>query len=241
MKRIVYFIMIFAACVMLVCPLSISAEGIDNAPVFEVEMPEGATVTESAEAEEEAKPNIFTRIYEAFCENKTEVFTLGGSSILLVLSLILRKDLGASSKSIVNGIATVLSKSDLTSERQEAIVGGLNEMIDGYEEVKHDTAYVKKQIEEIKLISDRVEASNTAVVEKISEMFSVLVGLINKEMLQNSEVMEVLSTVYTNNDSIPKGIKDFVSLMRSENVKLVQEASQLTSKETATTEGGEAV
>ena len=241
MKRIVYFIMIFAACVMLVCPLSISAEEIDNAPVFEVEMPEGATVTESAEAEEEAKPNIFTRLYEAFCDNKTEVFTLGGSSILLVLSLILRKDLGASSKTIVNGIASVLSKSDLSSERQEAIVGGLNEMIDGYEEIKAQSTYVKDKIESFEAAVERVEASNSAVDTKLAEMFTTLTELIVKEMRQNTEVMEVLSTVYTNNEVVPTGIKNFVSLMRSENVKLLQEASQLTSKDNATTEGGEAV
>lgn len=240
MKRIVYFIMIFAAFLMLVCPLTISAEEVATEAAFEVEIPEDTVATEPVE--EEAEPNIFTRLYEAFCDNKGEVFTLGGSSILLLFGFLLKKQFGTSSKDLANGIASVISKSDISAERQEAIVGGLNEMVDGYEEIKQQSTYVKGKIEEFIDVVNRVESSYSLVDSKLTEMFTVLVDLINKEMLQNTDLMEVLSTVYTNNDAIPKGIKDFVSLMRSENVKLVQEASQLTtSKESSDSEGGEAV
>lgn len=238
MKRIVYFIMIFAACLMLICPMTISAEEVETDEAFVIENSENVPVSEPAE--EEAEPNIFTRLYEAFYNNRGEVFTLGGSAALLVLSLILKKDLGASSKTIVNGISSVISKSDLSSERQEAIVGGLNEMIDGYEEIKGQTEYVKNKIEEFESAVERVESSNSAVDTKLTEMFTILTELIVKEMRQNTELMEVLSTVYTNNEVVPHGVKEFVSLMRTENVKLLQEASQLTSN-TVATEGGEAV
>lgn len=249
MKRIIYIIAMLTMCIMLMCPITTSAEELDVSVPAPDEITSGeVTLDEGVDAivgeltvieEEEEKHNIFTRLYEAFCDNKTEVFTLGGSTILLILSIILKKDLGSSSKKIVSGISSVLSKSDLSSERQEAIVVGLNEMIDGYEEIKQQSTYIKDKILSFESAVERVESSNSEVNTKLTEMFTVLVHLISKEMRQNTELMEVLSTVYTNNEAIPQGIKDFVSLMRTENVKLVQEASQLTNKDSA--EGGETV
>ena len=254
MKRIIYIITVFSLFLMLACPLSISAEEIDTAQIGDTSDPVEETVSDAVEAEEtttvpadkitdeeDTNTNIFTRLYEAFCDNKSEVFTLGGSSILLILSIILKKELGSSSKTIVNGIADVLKNSDISTERQEAIVGGLNEMIDGYEEIKGQTEYVKKKIEEFKEAVERVESSNSAVDAKLAEMFTTLTDLIVKEMRQNTELMEVLSTVYTNNEAIPQGIKDFVSLMRTENVKLVQEASEITTAAKDISKGGEEV
>lgn len=242
MKRIVYIITVFTLLMMFICPLSISAEELDAEQITEVELPAEEVVSSEAETEaEESDVNIFTRLYEAFSNNRSEVFTLGGSTILLVLSIILKKELGTSSKAIVNGISSVLKNSDVSAERQEAIVGGLNEMIDGYEEIKGQTEYVKNKIEEFKSAVERVESSNSAVDTKLTEMFTILTELIVKEMRQNTELMEVLSTVYTNNEAIPQGIKDFVSLMRTENVKLVQEASDLTTTAKETAEGGEEV
>jgi hypothetical protein len=51
--------------------------------------------------------------------------------------------------------------------------------------------------------------------------------------------MDVLSSVYVNNEVLSQGVKDYVTLKRAENEKLVQEASALI--HTDTTEGGEAV
>ena len=230
MKRIIYIVTIFTLLFIMVFPLSISAEEIDTEYGYENE-----------EKEENEYSNIFDRVYEAFCENRNDVFTLGGSAILLILTFILKKQVSSSSKTIVNGIENVLKDSGISTERQEAIVSGLNEMIDGYEEIKGQTEYVKGKIEEFKSAVERVESSNSAVDAKLAEMFTTLSELIVKEMRQNTELMEVLSTVYTNNEAIPQGIKDFVSLMRTENVKLVQEASELTTATKDTTEGGETV
>ena len=247
MKRIIYIIAVLSMILVFAFPLSISAEEIDT------EQPSDAIITEDVAAneeilsgedvieeivleavEEEPEHNIFTRLYEAFCEYKTEVFTLGSGGILLILSIIIKKSLNG-------GLASVLAKSDLSRERQEAMIVGLNEMIDGYNEIKEQSAYVKAKIASFEAAVERVETTNNTVDTKLAEMFATLTELMVKEMRQNTELMEVLSTVYTNNEAIPQGIKDFVSLMRTENVKLVQEASELTAPTKEGTEGGEAV
>lgn len=185
-------------------------------------------------SEPEAEPNIFTRLYEAFTSNKTDIFTIGGSAILLVLSLILRKDVGATSKNVVDGIARVLSKTDVSNEKQDAIVGGLNEMVDGYNEIKSQSEAVKKEIDRFGTQINDIIKSNESLEVKVDHFFTIIVSLMDKEILQNAEVMEVLSSVYANNQALPQGIKDFVALKRTENAKLVQEASVLVHKD----EGG---
>jgi hypothetical protein len=193
-----------------------------------IEGTEVEITTDETENTDDAKTaNIFTRLYEAFINNKSEIFTLGGSGILFVLSMLLKKDLGTSSKSLANTISSVLAKTDLSAERQEAIVGGLNEMIDGYENIKQQSDYVREKMGEFDEAVKSVVNSNKEFETKVTAMFELVMNLIDKEIIQNAEVMEVLSTVYTNNGAIPKGIKDFIALKRSENAKIVQEAATI--------------
>jgi predicted nuclease with TOPRIM domain len=140
-----------------------------------------------------------------------------------VLSLILRKDLGNSSKSLVSSIATVLSKTDMSAERQEAIVGGLNEMIDGYEDIKKQSDYVKEKMSEFVEVINEVSKSNAGLETKLADTYNGVVTLIEKLVLQNAEIMDVLDSVYVNNRALSQGVKDFVALKHSENGKLVQE------------------
>ena len=53
----------------------------------------------------------------------------------------------------------------------------------------------------------------------------------DKEIAQNGEVMDVLSSVYTNNKALSQGVKDYVALKRAENVKIMQEAAILVHKD----------
>ena len=154
MKRIIYIMTLFMLCFMLMCPLSISAEEGVEAPDETLETGESVGVdtdvdsvtNETTEAPENA--NLFTRLYEAFTNNRSEIFTLGGSGILFVLSMLLKKDFGTSSKALSSTLSTMLSKTDMSAERQEAIVGGLNEMIDGYEQIKEQSDYVREKMSE---------------------------------------------------------------------------------------------
>lgn len=239
MKRILYFITIISLVAMLFCPIVASAEeGSEEPTITEEEVTETpeevapeSTEEVVPEVYEEDEPNIFTRLYEAFLGNKTDIYTIGGSVVLLVLSLILRKDLGTSSKSLVSSIATVLSKTDMSAERQEAIVGGLNEMIDGYEDIKKQSDYVKEKMTEFVEVIEEVSKSNAGLETKLADTYNGVVNLIEKLVLQNAEIMDVLDSVYVNNRALSQGVKDFVALKHSENGKLVQETIALIHKD----------
>lgn len=219
MKRI---ICIFFAFVLMFTLVGVSA--------FAEEPVDEAIVTEETESNE----TIFTRLYEAYLGNKSEVFTVGGSALLFVLGMFFKKSSTASAKQIVDGIARVLAKTDLSDEKQNAIVGGLNEMVDGYNDIKLQSTILKQRVDEFAADMSKVRDTNVSLEEKIDHFFTVMVSLMDKEILQNATVMEVLSSVCANNDDLPKGIKDFVSLKRTENAQLVHEAALIEHKD----EGG---
>lgn len=212
MKRIIYYLLVFVTLFALVGSVSAFADEGDT---------DTETITE--EVTETVEPTIFTRLYEAFEENKTNVFTVASGAILFIFSILFRKDVSVSSKVIVDGIAKVIAKGDLTEEQQNAIVGGLNEMVDGYNDIKLQSTIVKDRIDEF-----AVEMGD------ITKTISVIIALLDKGIHQNAAIMDVLSSVYVNNNALPQGIKDFVSLKRTENAKLVHEAAVLEQK----TEGG---
>lgn len=220
MKRIIYYLLVFVTLFALVGSVSVFAEEVEE------------TTTE--EVTETVEPTIFTRLYEAFEEHKSDVFTLGSGAILFLISIFLRKDMSVSSKVIVDGITKVIAKGDLTDEQQKAIVGGLNEMVDGYNDIKLQSSIVKERIDEFAEEMKQLTSSNEDLDAKLENFFNVIVALIDKEILQNATVMDVLSSVYVNNNALPKGIKDYVSLKHTENAKLVHEAAILEHK----TEGG---
>lgn len=190
---------------------------------FAEEPIEEVAVTEETESNE----TIFTRLYEAYLGNKSEVFTVCGSALLFVLGMFFKKSSTASAKQIVDGIARVLAKTDLSDEKQNAIVGGLNEMVDGYNDIKLQSTIVKDRVDAFASDMATVLESNISLEEKIDRFFNVIVALMDKEIHQNEEVMDVLSSVYSNSEALPKGIKDYVALKRSENARLVQEANQI--------------
>ena len=231
MKRIIYILLTLVITLSLALPVVAYA----SEPAEEGEPPSSSEVIMP---DETVDVDVFTRLYEAFIGNKTEVFSLLGSGILLVLSIILKKDLGAVSNKIIDNIAKVLSKSDVTEENQSAIINGLNEMVDGYNEIREKSATMQSDIKYVSdLIKDDMEriskeftevvSSNADLDAKIDKLFSIVISLMDKEIAQNAEVMDVLTSVYENNDALPQGIKDYVALKHAENAKIVVEASSL--------------
>lgn len=271
MKRIIYIIFtLIVAFSLFGSVVSFAEEVIEGGemPPSVEEVPEEApeeipeetheeVVEEEPEAEPEVIPEVvpeeepdvdfFTRLYEAFVSNKSEVFTLLGSGVLFVLSMILKKDLGASSAKMVDGIAKVLSKTDISDEKQNAIVGGLNQMVDGYNDIKEESAEMKATLEgvcgalkeDMHYFAEEIKGvvqSNAELETKIESLFNVVIALMDKGITQNAEVMEVLSAVYENNSALPQGIKDYVALMRTENAKVVVEAGEIIHKDGAVNE-----
>jgi methyl-accepting chemotaxis protein len=212
MKRLLYFLLAFTVAFAI----------LGSTVAFAEEVVESADVpsTESDDV------NFFTRLYEAFTENKTDIFTLGGSAVLFVISMILKKDLGATSRNVVDNIARVLSKTDLTVEQQKSIADGLNEMVDGYDEIKETSKNVADKLDEFAEQMQTVLNSNADLERKLNDSFNLLATLIEKGMLQNADLMEAVSSIYTNS-KLPSGIKDYVALKRTDSVKLVKEAAEL--------------
>lgn len=227
MKRIIYYLLVFVTLFALVgSVVALADEG--ETEIIETTEATEETVTETEEA------NIFTRLYEAFEDNRTDVFTIASGIILFAFSFIFRKDVSVSSKAIVDGISKVLTKTDLTEVQQNAIVNGLNEMVDGYNDIKLKNTIVADRIDEFAISMTEIVNSNAALEKKLQDTFSVIMALVDKEIAQNSTVMDVLSSVYVNNDALPKGVRDYVMLKQSENARLVQEAALIEQKE----EGG---
>lgn len=227
MKRIIYYLLVFVTLFALVgSVVALADEG--ETEITETTEATEETVTETEEA------NIFTRLYEAFEDNRTDVFTIASGIILFAFSFVFRKDVSVSSKAIVDGITKVLSKTDLTEVQQNAIVNGLNEMVDGYNDIKLKNTIVADRIDEFAVNMTEIVNSNAALEKKLQDTFSVIMALVDKEIAQNSTVMDVLSSVYVNNEALPKGVRDYVMLKQSENARLVQEAALIEQKE----EGG---
>ena len=235
MKRILYFMLVFILAITLLGSTVAFAEEIaeDTATTDETTV-DNAGVEIPETEKEVADPTFFTRLYEAFTSNKTDIFTLGGSAALFVLSLILRKDFGSASKNVVDGIARVLSKTDISNEKQDAIVGGLNEMVDGYNEIKTQSGIVQEKMLEFGEQITTIYEANCSLEKKIDDVFHVILSLMDTEITQNAEVMEVLSSVYANHHALPDGIKNFVQLKRTENAQLVQKAAVLVHNEGGT-------
>lgn len=222
MKKILYFLLVFTvAFAILGSTIAFAEEVIEGA-----EAPSSETVADEV--------NLFTRLYEAFQDNKTDIFTLGGSAILFVISIILKKDLGATSKSVIDNIARVLSKTDISVEQQRAMVNGLNEMVDGYDEIKLLSVSISEKLSNYDKQMQTVINSNAALENTMNQWFDLLSSLVEKGILQNADVMEVLTSICTNSKHMPQGIKDYSVLKRADSAKLVKEAANIVRKD----EGG---
>jgi hypothetical protein len=231
MKKILYIMISVMLVFVLACPIVSSAEG----ELTEEVVPE-AEISETVETEAETEPNIFTRLYEAVTENKTDIFTILSGGILFGLSLILKKDVKSVANSTISGIGKVLAKTDLTEERQNAIVEGLNGMVDSYDAIKKQSGEIVSAFSEFQAQIDEIKGSNKSLEEAIAKISDTIVKLMDTEITQNAEVMDVISSIYLNVNSLPQGVKNFVMQKRTENAKLVDEAHHLLKNET---KGGE--
>ena len=145
MKRIIYIFITLIITLSFVLPVVAYA----SEHTEEGEIPSSVEEVPEQNPENTEDINIFTRLYEAFVGNRTEVFSLLGSGVLLVLSIILKKDLGAVSNRIIDNIAKVLSKSDVSEKKQSAIIDGLNEMVDGYNEIREKTELMQIDLQKV--------------------------------------------------------------------------------------------
>ena len=178
MKKRLLIAFTLALCVMICfCSLSCFAE----------EVATEATAAETSPGQSDTAPTLVNRVWEYVTENKTEMLGLAGDGLILVLCLVLRHIFKKNTKNIAADLSIVKGDAAGTASAQTSVVGAVNNMIDGYNDMR--TSYEKYQTVE----DDR----------------NKLVGAV---MVQNTAILEILLSVYVNSKNLPQGVKDLVTL-----------------------------
>ena len=142
--------------------------------------------------------DIFTRTWEFCLENKKEVITVFGDGALLVFGLFVKKRWSKHTKDIENDLEQVKNDTSGTFKLHSKVVGGFNEMVDGYKGMQNE--YKKNQT--------------------VEEDRNRLIGAV---MVQNTAILEMLSTVYVNNKNLPQGVKDLITLQYANCLKALDD------------------
>lgn len=186
------------------------------------------------------KSNVFTRIYEFVTTNKTDIFSITGSIALLVFGFITKKGSVANVANVKSMIASVQSENSDINKVQNAIVNALNQMIEGYDNINNICTSMFEKYKEIFDVFLEIRESNGELSEDLKKSYrelaeqlnaanSTIKNLLEKEMTQNSNIMQVLTSVYTNSKALPQGVKDLVQLKYSDNLKLIAEEKEIVS------------
>lgn len=191
MKKI--FCLLIAVVISVTLCFSISAtEYVDTDGYIETETVSEETVAEESLPEEiETEHDVFTRLWEYFNEYKTEILGALGDIAIFILAWLIKI---RSDKTKASTMAT--------NKSQTAVVGVINEMVDGYNSLK--ASYDKYGMTE----DDR------------NRVVGALVA-------QNAAILETLVTMCANNKNLPQGVKDLVMLKYANCLKMLDDDEQL--------------
>lgn len=177
------YIFVFLIVAVLVCslPISIYAEN------------EGINVSTVDTVGADAEHDLFSRVWEYFNDNTNEVLTVAGNMIIVAFGIFTKLRNDKKTTAISEDVKAVKK----SSSAQTAVVGVVNQMVDGYKGMKE--SYEKYQTAE----DDR----------------NKLIGAV---MVQNTALLEILNTVYVNNKNLPQGVKDLVNLKYANCLKALE-------------------
>lgn len=226
MKRILLFL-ICASLIFTLFGIACFAEAETETPANET--PESVTdevVVEQTETDA-TEPDLFTRMYEFFVENKEMILTTVSSVVLIVFNALTR------------------NKANKISDDQANTIGGLNQLIEAYETLLKSFENIKGNIADIrgevgaaltniaKIVED-LKQTDSGLADGLSEASTMIQGLLEQEMAQNNALMDVLSSVYSN-AKLPQSVKDFVALKRNENIRINEAAQEIVQPKTGGT------
>lgn len=144
-------------------------------------------LTRFAAEASETEHTLFTRVWEYCVENRTEMLGLAGDAIIFILAIFLKLRNDKRTKHIESDLQIVKGDASGTASAQSSVVEAVNGMIDGYNNMCN--SYEKYEHTE----DDR----------------NRLVGAV---MVQNTALLEILTTVYVNSKNLPQGVKDLINL-----------------------------
>jgi hypothetical protein len=159
--------------------------------------------------EEIVEADLFTRLWEYVETYKTEVLGVAGDVILFVILYIFKSLVSKADKSTREVVAAVREKVDATFNKQEGVVGVVNEMIDSYNELSRKYVDMKQSYDDYgKLEDDRNKLVGTLVA-------------------YTSAILEMMVAVYPNSKNLPQGVKDRVNLTYANCLKMVGDDEKL--------------
>lgn len=194
MKRLFKFLLSFVLVFMLLTPVT----------AFAVEITAGG--------EEIDYNTIFTRIWEFVEANKTEVVSAAGSGIVLIVSAIVKAANSKENRKLSELLNTIQGDTQGTNKAQSSLIGVVNQMISGYNAMKESNDYLKIGYEDMKTA---YEINATKEDDR-----NRLIGAV---MVQNTALLEILSSVYVHNKNLPQGVKDLIILRYSNAMKALSD------------------
>ena len=234
MKKIILFFI--SVCLILsVFGITCFAEGEDvDTPMLD----ESQSITESSVTDDEPSVNVFTRIYEFWEAHEAEIITIGSSAVLIVLNILSRisgKTLNRSQNDTIGGLNQLIEEFNKLSVSITNIKSDFSEVIKNSKEINAQLIKVMRDV--LSAMSD-LKTSDEAFTEKITKANVIIQELVEKEMLQNNALMEVLSSVYVNSKALSQGVKDLVVMKRTENMRIVEEANEIAHPHHNNVDGG---
>ena len=192
MKKIILTMLFCIVIVTTLCAFPVAAED----------------VTEAAETYEvidaAIDPTLFTRIWEFVGQYPEETVTVVGTLTLAVMNFFIKKGNVKNSKDTKK----LLDVAKETLGGQNAVVGVVNDMIEGYNGLAQKYEAMKEKYD---LYGATEDERNR------------LVGAV---LATNTAILEILATVYPNS-KLPQGVKDIVNLKYANCLKMLDDDTQL--------------
>ena len=145
---------------------------------------------------------IYTRLWEYCNENRTELLGILGDALIFLLALLIKVKNDKKTNAITNSLEMVRKDASGTHHSQGSVVGAVNTMIDGYNEMR--LSYEK--------------------YEGVEDDRNKLIGAV---FVQNTALLEILATVYQNSKNLPQGVKDLINLKYANCLKRLENEDSL--------------
>ena len=194
MKRLFKFLLSFVLVFMLLTPVT----------AFAVEITTGGN--------EINYNTIFTRMWEFVEKNKTEVVSAIGSGLVLIVNAVVKTANSKENKKLSERLNTIQGDTQGTIKAQTSIIDVINQMISGYNEMKESNADLRSGYENMKTA---YEINATREDDR-----NRLIGAV---MVQNTALLEILSSVYVHNKNLPQGVKDLIILKYANAMKALSD------------------
>ena len=140
---------------------------------------------------------FYMRIWEFANDNRSDLISLCCSVVVALFTLLAKRSADRKSNAISQDLQIVKQDASGTHASQGSVVGAINTMIDGYNEMRG--SYEK--------------------YEGIEDDRNKLIGAV---FIQNTAILEILTTVYVNSKNMPQGVKDLVNLKYAKCLKTLE-------------------